>query len=248
MKVYILNLSRSGFEMALVALPGSGLINETAFKDRLAQLGLIENCHYIKSKKCLHTYEVQGVVNTVNVLMSLPQDMIEPSFYSRGDGQPINHGIIGARYATTITVNEFGMGDQAILRKVDVFLFQVLKNFIAEHLSPRFSKNSSIVELLNDIKQIEQISDIDFFENPRYLLGYCCIYRACCTANNEKRTQTFFSLSFFRSSPLLKILNEFMYLYKEEFAPSLKQITPGQLTELYVQNFSLAKSEEILYS
>lgn len=245
MKVYIINLSRNGFEMALTEVPGGGLINEKTFKEKLAEWGLIENRHYHKSKKCLHTYEVQGVVNTVNVLLSLPQDMIQTGFYTRVDNQPIIYGIIGARYASTITSGEFGSEDITILRRADDFLFQVLKNFVTEHLTTTFSKNASIVQLQDDMRQIEQIRDIDFFDKPRYLLGYCCIYQAWYGEYNKKYSQSICSLLFFRTSPLLKILSDFMSMYQEKFAPSLNQISSEKLRELYLQYCRLANEKKM---
>ncbi|MDQ5883778.1 MAG: hypothetical protein QG556_115, partial [Pseudomonadota bacterium] len=60
MKFFIINLSRDGFTMALAVVPGRELAHERAFKEKMTDLGLIEDKHYSKSKYCVYTYEVNG--------------------------------------------------------------------------------------------------------------------------------------------------------------------------------------------
>lgn len=244
MKFFIINLSRNGFTMALAVIPGQELTYERAFKKKMLDLGLIENKHYSKSKYCVYTYEVEGVVNTVNVLMTVPQEMILSCLYVRDDGKPLIYRNIGARFATLMTAQEFGFEDTAILHQVDNFLFLALSNDIQEFICKPFGDAPSVVQLRKDMQIIRQMPDGGFFVKPKYLLAYCCLYQAYLLENNEKSVKNTSLLSMFMQSPLLRTLNEMLNTFKEELAPCLKDRGHEELEELYQRNICVTRTKK----
>lgn len=238
MKFFIINLSRDGFTMALAVVPGRELAHERAFKEKMTDLGLIEDKHYSKSKYCVYTYEVEGIVNTINILMTVPQEMILSCLYARQDGRPIIYRNVGARYATLMTALEFGSENTAILDLIDNFMFSHLSNYIQEFICKPFWDAPSVVQLRKDMLYIEKMMDCDFFIKPRYLLAYSCLYHACLTENNQKSIKKIALLSMFRQSPLLRTMNDMMNTFKEELAPCLKDRNHEEFLELYYRNLS----------